>query len=135
LIGVQVPDEIRAAIVAHARWCLPEEACGLLAVDASGALRMAYCLTNVAASPHRFTVHPVENFRAIEHAERNGWRIGGEFHSHPVSSAVPSAADVAGALDPDWVHLIVGPVGDEVPLRAFRIAAGRVSELTVEVAA
>ena len=89
-----LPDDIRAAIEAHARWCFPEEACGLLALDSSGSLRMAYCLTNAAASAERFTVHPVEHYRAIEHAERHGWHIGGDFHSHPRSPAVPSASDV-----------------------------------------
>lgn len=132
---VLVPDDIRLAIEAHARWCYPEEACGLLAVDPTGVLRMAYCLTNAAAAADRFTVHPVEHYRAIEHAERNGWQIGGDFHSHPESSAVPSASDVAGALDPQWVHLIAGPVGDDVPIRAYRIEGGRVFELSLEVAA
>ena len=30
-----------------------------------------------------FLVDPVEHFAALQHAEGNGWTIGGVFHSHP----------------------------------------------------
>ncbi len=130
-----LPAQIRDAIVAHAVWAFPREACGLLAVDEAGSLRMAYCLTNVDESSYRFTVDPVEQFHAIRHAERFGWRIAGAFHSHPRSEAAPSSADIAGALDPTWVHVIAGPVGDDTPLRAFTIRDGAVTEIDVEAAA
>lgn len=113
--------------MAHARFAYPREACGLLASDSAGRLRMAYCLTNSEQSTHRFTVAPDEHFGALRHAERNGWRITGAFHSHPTSAPSPSAADVAGALDPEWIHVIAGPV-DPGPIRleAYRIASGHV---------
>lgn len=130
-----LPGQIREAIVAHAAWAFPREACGLLAADESGSLRMAYCLTNAEASSYRFTVDPAEQFHAIGHAERSGWHIAGAFHSHPRSDASPSAADIAGALDPTWVHLIAGPVGDDTPVRAFTIRDGLVTEIDLEVAA
>lgn len=122
---MNLPDEIQAAIVAHARFSFPDEACGLLASDADGHWRMAYCLTNADASSHRFTVDPDEHFGALRHAERNGWTIAGSFHSHPTSEPVPSRADIAGALDPEWVHLIAGPV-EPGPIRveAFRVVDG-----------
>jgi proteasome lid subunit RPN8/RPN11 len=132
---VLLPVQIRDAIVAHAAWAYPREGCGLLAADESGSLRMAYCLTNVADSSYRFTVDPVEQFHAIRHAERLGWHIAGAFHSHPRSEASPSAADIAGALDPTWIHLIAGPVGDDTPLRAYTIRDGLVTELELQVAA
>ncbi len=126
-----VPDQIRAAVLAHADFCRPEEACGLLAVDGSGALRMAYSLTNVERSASRFTVDPDEHFRALLHAERHGWEVAGSFHSHPSSAAVPSRTDVAASLSPDWVHLIagVGPGGPE--LRAWKVSHGLAVELPI----
>ena len=48
---MDLPAEIRRAVVAHASFCLPDEACGLLAADDSGRLRLAYCLRNVTPSP------------------------------------------------------------------------------------
>lgn len=114
---VRVPRQVYEAILAHARFCRPYEACGLFAVDHDGEIRFVYACTNRARSRTRFVVDPTEHFRAIQHAESNGWSIGGDFHSHPSGGAVPSEADEAGALDPTWFHVIVGR--DDV--RAWRI--------------
>ncbi len=130
--AVHVPTEIAVAMIKHAAACGAIEGCGLLAVDAAGALRMVYPLTNVWASPNRFLVAPDEQFGAIRHAERNGWEIGGVFHSHPASAPLPSPADIAGALDPAWLHLIVGP-GADPELRGFRIAHGQVREVALRI--
>ncbi|MDJ0960958.1 MAG: Mov34/MPN/PAD-1 family protein [Acidimicrobiia bacterium] len=127
---LELPQQVTEAVVAHARFTYPEEACGLLAVDDAGDVRMVYCLTNVERSRYRFTVDPNEHYRAWRHAERNGWEIGGAFHSHPMTAAHPSSTDIAGALDPTWVHLIVGLVDPENPeVRAFRIVDGEAAEL------
>ncbi len=129
---LQVPVQIRAAMVAHARFCFPEEACGLVAIDDSGSLRMAYATTNVDRSRVKFTVSPREHYGAIKHAERNGWSIAGSFHSHPESSAFPSGRDIEAALDPDWVYFIVG-LGNGLPeLRGFRIRDFRVAEIALQ---
>ena len=130
--SVRVHPEMAEAIVQHGRFVAPNEACGLLAVDQAGDMRMVYCLTNVDRSALRFTVAPHEHYHAWKHAERNGWRIGGVFHSHTESAAEPSPADVAGALDPSWVYLIVGPMtASEPQIRAYRIVHGDVEEMTI----
>ena len=133
---MEMPAEIRRAMVAHAEFCLPDEACGLLAADSSGRLCMAYCLSNAAPSPTAFTLDPGEHFRALRHAESRGWRLAGVFHSHPGGAARPSPTDVAQALDPDWLYVVVGleaPSGPEV--RAFRIRGGGVEEEALAEAA
>lgn len=131
-LPLTMPGQIRDAIVAHARFCAPEEACGLLAFDGAGRLRMAYCLSNVDASPSRFTVDPNEHFRAIRHAERNGWVIGGAFHSHPASEARPSPTDIAGALTAAWLHVIAGPLSMPA-VRGFVIVGDRAVEVRLRV--
>lgn len=129
MIGpVRLPRQILDAIVAHARFCHPYEACGLFATDGNGTIRFVYACTNRARSRTRFVVDPTEHFRAIQHAEALGWVIGGAFHSHPAGAAVPSAADEAGALDPEWFHVLVGR--DEV--RAWHID-GPSRELGLEI--
>jgi len=133
---MDLPPQIREAMIAHARFCAPEEACGFLATDTEGRLRFAYCLTNVEASPTRFTVEPTEHFRALQHAESRGWELGGVFHSHPVGPAFPSKTDIESALEPDWLYVIVGlgrPEGGP-EVRAFRISHGRVEEVSLTVA-
>jgi proteasome lid subunit RPN8/RPN11 len=128
---ISLPVEIRRALVQHARWSLPNEACGLLA-GTGGVVRMAYCLTNVDASPNRFTVDPVGHFGALRHAERSGLELMGVFHSHPHGPAYPSSIDRAQILEPDWVSVIVGAVGAPEPtIRAFRIRSDAVAELDV----
>jgi proteasome lid subunit RPN8/RPN11 len=116
-----VPEPIRVAMLTHAENCLPDECCGLIAIE-EGAIRFAYPLTNANPSPVTFTIDALEHFGAMRHAESQGWEISGVFHSHPDGEAMPSATDVAMASDPDWIHLIVG--GGEVG--AFRIRGGEI---------
>lgn len=128
---IEVPSQIKQAFVAHARFCHPEEACGLLAVDGAGRIQMAYATTNVDQSRVRFTVAPKEHFGAIRHAESRGWSIGGSFHSHPESGAFPSAHDVAGALDPGWLYVVIGLGGGLPDVRGFRIREYMVDEVAL----
>ncbi|MGH9052186.1 MAG: M67 family metallopeptidase [Acidimicrobiia bacterium] len=126
---IEIPDQISEAIAAHASFCYPEEACGLLAADQAGRLRMAYCLTNTDRSATAYTVEPSEHFHALRHAERLGWHLAGVFHSHTHTDAYPSPTDVARALEPDWLYLIVGPVDRGAPtLRGYWIRNGEVQE-------
>jgi len=126
---MEIPAGARAAMIDHARACLPEEACGLLAFDAAGGLREVYPLENVDHSSTAFTVDPEGHYRSLEAAEAQGWHIGGAFHSHPNSPAAPSRTDVAGALEPGWLHVIVGnAAGDSPHLRGWWISGGTVTE-------
>lgn len=114
----------------HGLNCLPEEACGLLAMDGSGRIRMAYPLTNADHSSSRFTISPVEHFGAIRHAEGRGWEIGGVFHSHPSGPSVLSATDLDQPHDPEWLHIVVG-LAPTIAIRAWRIDNGRPLEVTL----
>jgi len=126
---MEVHTEIRRAMVAHALFCYPEEACGLLAVDEEGRLRMAYCLGNADLSAITYSLEPEEHFRALRHAEANGWRLGGVFHSHTHSPARPSPTDVTQALEPDWLYVLVSLEDRDAPeVRGFWIRDGKVEE-------
>lgn len=126
---LSIPEQMYSAMVAHAEFCFPEEACGLIAVDGDEALRMVYATTNSDRSRVKFSVSPEEHFGAIRHAERNGWTIAGSFHSHPESTAFPSARDIAGALDPQWLYVVVGMVDGVPEVRGFRIRGSAVVEI------
>ena len=131
---VTLPRAIAEAMFAHAVWAYPKEACGLIAMNADGEAKMVFCLTNTDASEHRFTIDPAEHYGCVSHAERSGWHIGGIFHSHTRSEAYPSESDIGGGGDPDWLHVIVGPVvGPNPVVRAFRFDEGAVSEASVTV--
>lgn len=131
---MNVPGQIMDAMVAHSRFTYPEEAVGLLAADGDGSLRMAYCGTNVLRSRSRYTLDPAEHFRALRHAERHGWSLAGVFHSHPDSPAYPSRRDIAGALEPGWLYVVVGLNEWARPqVRGFWIRDGAVTEETLNV--
>jgi proteasome lid subunit RPN8/RPN11 len=126
---MEVPAEIRRAMVAHALFCYPEEACGLLAADEEGRLRMAYCLSNADRSPATYTLEPQEHFRALRNAEARGWHLAGVFHSHTQSPAYPSPTDVARALEPDWLYVLVSLEDADAPaVRGFWVREGRIEE-------
>ena len=126
---VPIYQEMQDAMVAHAQFCFPQEACGLIAVDKDNRPQMIYATTNVDRSRVRFTVSPEEHYGAIVHAERSGLTIAGSFHSHPDSAAFPSTRDIEGALDPDWLYVIVGMGNGQPDVRGFRIRQGRVAEV------
>ena len=115
-------ERARSDVVQHMRRCLPCEGVGLLATSAM-APRMAahryYPGRNIDASPHRYTMDPVDILGALHDMERRGMRLMAIVHSHPATPPVPSASDLAEAKIPGVLSLIVGltPV---VELRAWR---------------
>ncbi len=90
-------------------------------------------MVNVERSPVRFTVDPDGHFAALQAAESEGWSLGGVYHSHPRSRPVPSRHDLAAALDPRWIHLIVGLAGEVPEVRGWRIVAGQATEIPTTI--
>ncbi len=126
---IHVPEEIRRVMVAHARDCYPEEACGLLAGEPDGGLTKAYPLTNAAHSQVNYVIDPAEHFETLRHADSEGWELVGVFHSHTHSPAYPSPTDVALAPDPDWLYVLVGMERmDALSVRGFRIQDDQIVE-------
>jgi proteasome lid subunit RPN8/RPN11 len=118
---------------------LPEEACGLLIGRVEGAaLRITRVVEarNLAGENRRerFELHP-EDFLAAERAAGDaGHRIVGVWHSHPQSSAVPSALDREQAFA-GWSYLIVGCTAiGEAELRSWRLVDGAFREEALLVA-
>jgi proteasome lid subunit RPN8/RPN11 len=129
---LDLPAQIHEAMLRHSRFVYPEEACGLLAADRYGKLRMAYCLTNAEHSESSYTIDPTEHFGALQHAESQGWNLVGAFHSHPHSEAFPSRTDLRLAAEPDWIYFIVGLNGPAT-VRAFLLEGGTIQEALLEI--
>jgi [CysO sulfur-carrier protein]-S-L-cysteine hydrolase len=126
---LQLPDHLRELIIEHCVRALPDEGCGLFAV-ANGTVIGVYPTDNLERSPTAYTIPPRQHHAALLAAEAEGWHLGGTFHSHPAARAVPSRRDIEGALDPEWIHLIVEP-GNEPIIRAWRIQGGRATEVAI----
>jgi proteasome lid subunit RPN8/RPN11 len=128
---IHVTREVVAAMRAHALQTEPAECCGLL-VGTPHLIDESVPTENLAASPTRFEVDPLEHIRLNRRLRGSGRAVIGAYHSHPHSAAQPSAMDIAEAHYPEFVHIIVSLVGDVAGrVRAYRIRDGRATPLAL----
>jgi proteasome lid subunit RPN8/RPN11 len=139
---VTLPSPVEAAIVAHGRQASPAECCGLLvgrlpepttpAVTPHGfEVVDAIPARNAAIdAEHRFLVEPRDYFDTIRAARRRGLQVIGVYHSHPRSSATPSATDRAEGFS-DFVFLIVGLAAEPPEVTAWIWRDGNFTRLPI----
>ena len=128
-----------ATIIGNCYDGLPNEACGLLVGalgsggEPTGKITDARPCRNADASAVTYTVEPRDMLAAMRAAEARGDEVVGVWHSHTHTEAYPSPTDVRQAADPAWLYVIVS-LRDQVPmLRSYRIRAGRIAEVAVEL--
>jgi proteasome lid subunit RPN8/RPN11 len=132
---VKILQQAIDAIVAHARGTAPDECCGLL-VGTESAIDEAVPTRNLEAGPSRYRVDPADHIALMKRLRATGRSIAGAYHSHPRSSAIPSASDIAEAFYPDYVYVIVSLAVPHRPeCRAWRIRDGEVEEIALDRAA
>ena len=115
-------------LLAHARACLPEEACGLLAGRLAGEeawVEKVYLLENADHSPAHFSLSPTDQLKAILDIRERGLELIGNWHSHPETPSRPSAEDIRLALDPTVSYLILSLAEPQPVLRSFLIRDGK----------
>ena len=128
-----------ATIVGNCYDGLPNEACGLLLGplggngEPTGVVSEARPCRNADASAVTYTVDPRDMLGAMRAAEAAGHEIIGVWHSHTHTEGYPSPTDVRQAVDPAWMYVIVS-LRDLAPMfRAYRIRAGEIDEVAVEL--
>jgi proteasome lid subunit RPN8/RPN11 len=113
-----------------------KEACGLLG-GVGGQVERVYPITNVAANPAvGFYMDPMEQLTAFMDMDEQGWVPLAAYHSHPPGGpVVPSASDIALALDPALVSVIIviDGEGNLSSIRAFRIDGDQIWETPLEI--
>ena len=121
-----IPDDVRAALVAHSEREAPNEACGLVLLREGHAERYEPG-RNAAASPYRFELEFDDP--EVWFAEDDGYELA-VFHSHVAAPARPSRTDVENiGLWAGRPYLVYSLRDDD--LAAFRIEDGRIVELKV----
>ena len=116
-----VPDEVRRALVEHAKEEAPNEACGLVLLRDGRAERYEPG-RNAAASPYRFELEFDDP--EIWYAEDAGYELA-VFHSHVSAPPRPSRTDVENiGLWAGKPYLVYSLRGDD--LAAFRIEDGQI---------
>lgn len=122
---VVVPQEVRAALVAHTRDEDPNEACGLVVLKDGVAERYERG-RNGAASPYRFELEVAPELWFLED---DGFELA-VFHSHLSSPPRPSRTDVENiGLWEGKPYLIYSLREDD--LAAWRIQGGEIAELAI----
>jgi proteasome lid subunit RPN8/RPN11 len=136
---VRLPATLIEEIVEHARDGDPNEACGLVIGDrpaADGGVALRFEPTrNKAASPYRYEIDPDDLLRltiATDDADEAFWAI---VHSHVRSPAYPSPTDIALALYPEALYILISLAADEPALGAFRIVDGTIHPVELLVVA
>jgi proteasome lid subunit RPN8/RPN11 len=125
-------EEMRQAIVDHARRDAPRECCGIIAGRNGLPVRL-YSTRNIAEGNALYEIDPAElielEFHTMPAAKTELVAI---YHSHPVSPAYPSATDIALAFWPDAIYVICSLAAPEQPVvRGFRIRDGEVAEVNL----
>ncbi len=105
-------------MLAHVRRCTPEEACGLLGGEADK-VHCVLPISNIARSPERFRMDPLQQVEALMHIDEWGDQLVGIYHSHPSGPATPSELDIKEAAYPEAAYLIWSKSGEEWQCRAF----------------
>ena len=135
---MRLTREQHETVLSHCFDGFPDEACGLLAGPfgdgvPTGEIHSVHPCRNADQSARTYTVESRDLLRAMRDAEDHGDEIVGVWHSHTHTDAYPSATDVRQAVDPAWLYAIVSlKYGDPV-LRCYRIVAGEILEVAVEV--
>ena len=125
-----LPPPLRAQLLAAAHAAAPRECCGLVAgqvTDTVARARALHPARNRAARADRFDIDPQDHFDTLRRARGAGQDIIGCYHSHPGGRAEPSAADLAGAGEEDFLWLIAA----DDALAAFVYFGGGFSRLGV----
>jgi [CysO sulfur-carrier protein]-S-L-cysteine hydrolase len=127
-ISRQLLDEV----IAHAREDAPNECCGMIA-SSDGEAVAVHRARNTAASPFRYEMDGMEQYRIQTAIEDAGLELGAIYHSHTRSAPEPSQTDINLAFYPEALYVIVGLKSPQPDVRAWRIVDGAVSEATLEV--
>jgi proteasome lid subunit RPN8/RPN11 len=129
---VRIDSAALADMFKHAREEAPRECCGLLVGSGDSVVRNVRA-ANLDAAATRYSIDPVDHFKAIRGARADGLEVVGAYHSHPASAAVPSATDIAEATSgAEFVYLIVSLVDEDV--RAYRIDEGTAVRIPLQAA-
>lgn len=131
-LQMRISKQLLDDIIEHAEADAPNECCGMIA-SAEGEATRVYRAANTAASPLRYELDGLEQYRIQTEIEDQGWELGAIYHSHTRSPPLPSQTDINLAFYPDALYVIVGVAGDAPEVRAFRIVDAQVEEVALAV--
>ena len=129
---MRISRELLDDVIAHAREDAPNECCGMIA-SSDGEAVAVHRARNTAASPFRYEMDGMEQYRIQTEIDDAGHELGAIYHSHTRSAPEPSQTDINLAFYPEALYVIVGLKSPEPDVRAWRIVDGQVSEASLEI--
>jgi [CysO sulfur-carrier protein]-S-L-cysteine hydrolase len=129
---MRIARELLDDVIAHARADAPNECCGMIA-SRDGEAVSVHRARNAAASPLRYEIDGMEQYRIQSAIEDAGLDLGAIYHSHTRTAPLPSQTDINLAFYPEALYVIVGLEHDEPDVRAWTIVDGQVSPASLEV--
>lgn len=127
-----LPEEMRRALIAHARREAPNECCGIIAGKDGRPVRVLEA-RNAEQSPYRYSIDSRDLLQLFRELEVNGWDLLAIYHSHTHTPAYPSPTDLSLAAYPDAYYILISLAEAEPDVRAYRIIDGAVREEPIEV--
>jgi proteasome lid subunit RPN8/RPN11 len=137
---LRIEEQIRNAIVAHARRDHPDEACGVVAGRVGSDVPERFVpMRNASATPYtRYEFASDDLFGLYREMDHRGEEPVVIYHSHTHTQAYPSQIDLSLASEPGAHYVLVSTRehgNDEGPVdfRSFRIVDGTIREEAVAV--
>jgi proteasome lid subunit RPN8/RPN11 len=134
--SARIPAPVREAVIEWLRSAAPNEGCGVLvaaAVAEDGGVPSRFVgMRNVAASPYRYLMDPMEQLELLEEIDENEEVVWGIVHSHVESPPYPSPTDIGLAAFPEAIYLLASFAVEPPELRAWTIVDGAVNEVVLE---
>lgn len=110
---LELPEDLRADVLEHARDGAPEEVVGVLAGDRGESVsrvRTVHRASNAADEPRtRYEIEPQEELALLERIDADGEDVVGFYHSHPRGPLEPSEVDAERAAWPGYSYVIAVP--------------------------
>jgi len=134
--SARIPAPIREELVDWLRSAAPNEGCGVLVADRvaedGGVPSRFVGMRNVAESPFRYLMDPMEQLELLEQIDQNDEAVWGIVHSHVASPPYPSPTDIGLAAFPEAVYVLASFASEPPELRAWTIVDGAVNEVVLE---
>lgn len=114
---LKISERVVSEIHSHAESTYPEECCGLLIADGKKTVTESLKMRNSYEGPKndRYSIDPLELFKADRATSQRGLTIAGIYHSHPDYPAILSRFDLEHSFQ--WYSYVVisvpkGKAGD-----------------------
>ena len=134
--SARIPSAVREEMIDWLRAAAPNEGCGVLVAERiaedGGVPTRFVGMRNVAQSPYRYLMDPMEQLELLERIDEDEQVVWGIVHSHVESPPYPSPTDIGLAAFPDAVYVLASFAGEPPDLRAWTIVDGAVNEVVLE---